>query len=556
MLFTASVSVFSNFATLLIDKVLTGRFLGEQALAAFALFSPLFSFVFFVGAVLGLGASVCYSICIGELKNRRAGSFFTLGMLMSLVTGLVMCLFVLFGGDVLIGTLSPSDSQLPFVRDIVPGFSLIVLVIPVFTVLANMVYVDGDKLICLVSQFVLFASNIAFSVYLCGRLGIGGIVYGSVISVVLSGLVLGLHFARRKNSLRMNFKFKMRDAIKLVRYSAVDSSEYLFLSVFFFACNSYFLRNYGGDSLVSLSVVLDLLEMCIVFVGVWQAAEPVLNVYRAEHNYKAVKRMMSYVNLTLLAECVVAFALVYCCAPSIVRIFHIHTAELVAETTYAVRCFSFGILPLAFLKVYASYYLHEEPVYSVSLVGLFALVAPFSLLYVLGGVGDMHTVWLMFPLSFVLSAVVAVSVFMVAFGRSRFPFLFNRQEMRRYFMCGLLLKPENLVKLRDRVGDVCDKLEVSSSTRYKLMLLVEELGMLSYSMNAKKRVYAEFSFCVKDDSVYVTYKDDGVVVDMTDLEQKMTDLRAYLVTSFMAGQSAKNYVLTLSFNRHVFKFAR
>ena len=51
-------------------------------------------------------------------------------------------------------------------------------------------------------------------------------------------------------------------------------------------------------------------------------------------------------------------------------------------------------------------------------------------------------------------------------------------------------------------------------------------------------------------------KDDGKIMDLTDLEQSVTGLRAYLVNMFMTVQREKQYLLTSNYNRHVFRFDR
>ena len=62
------------------------------------------------------------------------------------------------------------------------------------------------------------------------------------------------------------------------------------------------------------------------------------------------------------------------------------------------------------------------------------------------------------------------------------------------------------------------------------------------------RIFQEKVICVM--------KDNGVLQDMTDLEMVVSDLRAYFVTALMAYQREKLYMLTMSYNQHVFRFDR
>ena len=556
MLFIATVSVFAQFATLLIDKILTGWLLGERALAVISLFSPFFSFVFFASTCISVGCAVCFSIYIGEMRKKKASSFMGLGLSLSLIVGCVLCAALWASSDWVVDKLVLNAELQPLAHDFVKFLPLLVFVIPVYTVWQEMVYVDGERLFSLLGYFTLFAGNAVFSIIFCARMGFSGIVLGTVISLILSMLVLLPHFFRKNCSLRLNFHFRWAYTFKVLRYSAVESSEFLFLTLLFFIMNRFFSVHYGSDSLVVLSVVLDMIELSIVFGGVWQATEPVLNVYRAEKNGKGVRDMMHFVNVTLLKESLIVFFFFFVLAPWFVGLFHIQTQAIFDEAVNAVRCVSFGMFGLAFVKVYACYYLHEKPFFSIFLISLIFFIVPVALLLPAHSIGGMKVVWLSIVFSSYISLVVGLVAFGSLFGLKRFPLLLTHEEIRKFFVKSIELKDENIVALRDRADEVCRKMKVCDSSRYKILLLVEELGMLCASLNAPRKVIAEFSFCVDEDDVIVFYKDNGIIIDMTDLEQKLSDLRSYVVSSFMANHNDKLYVLTVSFNRHAFKFPR
>lgn len=556
MLFTATVSVFTQFATLLIDKVLTGRLLGEQALAVISLFSPFFSLVFFASTCISVGCAVCFSIYIGEMRRNKASSFMGLGLALSLVVGCVLGGAFFLANDWIVEKFAYDAQMIPFVQDFTRFFPLFILIAPVYAVLQEMVYVDGEHVFTHLSYVVLFLGNVILSVILCGNFGFSGIVLGTVLSLLLAIAALVPHFFRKNCSLRFNFHFRWANTFKVLRYSAVESSEFLFLTILFLIMNHYFAVHFGSGSLVVLSVVLDMIELSIVFGGVWQATEPVLNVYRAERNGKAVRNMMNIVNLTLIVESIVVFLLFFAFAPWFVGMFHIQTQEIYAQAVNAVRCVSFGLFGIAFVKVYASYYLHEKPVFSVFLISLVFLIVPVSSLVPASSLGGMVGVWLSIVFSSYFTLVVGGIAFGIFFGLDRFPLLLNHAEIRKFFVKSMVLTDENIIVLRNRADEVCRKMKVCDRSRYKIMLLVEELGMLCTSLNAPRKVFGEFSFCVEDDYVNVFYKDDGIIVDMTDLEQKLSDLRSYVVSSFMANHRDKLYVLTVSFNRHAFRFPK
>ncbi len=90
MLFTASVSVCAEIVNLLIDKIVAAQILGEKALASISFFTPLFSAVFFVSAVVMVGSLVCYSFEIGKMDKERADCFFGQSIILSVGSGILI----------------------------------------------------------------------------------------------------------------------------------------------------------------------------------------------------------------------------------------------------------------------------------------------------------------------------------------------------------------------------------------------------------------------------------------------------------------------------------
>ncbi|MBR3504344.1 MAG: hypothetical protein IKO07_08875 [Clostridia bacterium] len=90
MLFTASFSVCAELVNIFIDKVVAARFLGENALAAISFFTPMFSFILFLSAMVMVGSLVCYSIELGRLNKHRADRFFGQGIILSFAVGILM----------------------------------------------------------------------------------------------------------------------------------------------------------------------------------------------------------------------------------------------------------------------------------------------------------------------------------------------------------------------------------------------------------------------------------------------------------------------------------
>ena len=556
MLFTASFSVCAELVNIFIDKVVAARFLGENALAAISFFTPMFSFILFASAMVMVGSLVCYSIELGRLNKHRADRFFGQGIILSFAVGFLMvALFAV--GRLFFDTSGIDAEQLKFVNEFYGWFLGLAFVIPLNNILQEMVYVDGDMKTCNISYAVLLLGNLVFSCVFCKFWGMSGIALGTVLSVVLSILVLCSHFVRKGNTLKFVWYFKIRDVAKVVRFSMAEACEYLFFSLFAAVMNFYFVTHFGSDRIAILSVIYEILELSVVFNGIWMAAEPIINIYRGEENGNGVAQMMEFVNWVSLKETLVATALLLVFAPLLARLFHISSASAADELVFAIRACAVGLCPLAFVKIYAAYHVHEKPLLSFLFIFVAVFLGPAAC--VLGGVplwGDGY-VWLGFGASPFVAFAVCCIVQLVLYGRSGFPLLLEESEgTGHWYMYDLLLNPENLVKYRDIIGKKLKDASVDDAGIVKAMLLLEELGMTVYESNAGRKVYMEISLQVLQGEFLLVIKDDGKLMDLTDLERSVTGLRAYLVNMFMTVQRDKHYLLTTSCNRHVFRFAQ
>lgn len=556
MLLPASVSIFALFAAQLIDKILAGRLMGESALSAATLFTPVFSLIFFCGTIISVGGLVCYTFNIGRGNKPRALDFFGLSVILSVIVGVAFALLLYFGK----GFFFAGSNIVPEVRqrafEFALWFPLLALVAPLTQVLHQMVYADGDGKVSMASCLVLLGGNVVFSVILCDHIGLSGIVLGSVVSSVLSILVSLLHFLRKSNSLRFVLHFNVRDTLAIFRYSAVEVCDFLLLGFLFFVMNHFCLAYYDADYLAVFSVMTDVIEFSIMLGAVWQAAEPVVNVYRGEGNAKAIRGMMSHVNVMMFVVAVFSAILLVAIAPLVVQIFHIQTPKLIDETIGAIRTISIGALGIAFLKLYACYHLHEHPVYALVLVMIFLLVAPITMMLLFVHLMGASGLWFGLALSPYVSILVGIALFAVVFGVGHFPMLLEEDKDTLYFVENMELTPEHLVNLRREVEALAVAHQLCMNTKLKLMLLVEEMGMLSISKNPNRKLLGEFTLMIGKQYVHAIFKDNGRVLDLTDLEQELSDLRAFLITSLMASHKEKMYLITVSFNRHMFRFPR
>jgi hypothetical protein len=266
---------------------------------------------------------------------------------------------------------------------------------------------------------------------------------------------------------------------------------------------------------------------------------------------------MRFVNWTIFKLSLLTTAFLLFFAPLLTKIFSFETEETAIEAAFAIRACGIGILPLALVKIYAAFHVHEKPFLSFLFIFLVSFACPLVSVIAMNVFIGHEYVWLGFGIAPFIAFGAGVTCQLLFYGKEHFPLLLEHFSKENYWYThDIDLTPENLIHYLDNFGKLMDHRFVSNKSKLKAMLLIEELGMTIFESNKGKKVFLEVSIKMKKDDFFVVIKDDGKIMDLTDLEQSVTGLRMYFVNMFMTVQREKQYLLTSNYNRHVFHFEK
>lgn len=87
---------------LMTDAVVIGKGIGDNALAALNMTTPIISFMLSIGILLGIGGSVLFSVYKGTGDDEKANKCFTTALLGVLTAAIIICvLFNIFDKQIL-----------------------------------------------------------------------------------------------------------------------------------------------------------------------------------------------------------------------------------------------------------------------------------------------------------------------------------------------------------------------------------------------------------------------------------------------------------------------
>lgn len=162
--------------------------------------------------------------------------------------------------------------------------------------------------------------------------------------------------------------------------------------------------------------------------------------------------------------------------------------------------------------------------------------------------------WMGLGLSPFVSVILVALIVYVRYGREKFPLLLEN-DTREVYIFDAELNVKNIINLRNQVEQLLIKKQVTHKSVTKIMLFIEEIGMLAYDKNQGKTVSCECGVMIGDD-VQVIVRDDGIINDATNPDNRIESLRTYVVARMMLHMPYKRALVTTGYNRTMVRFEK
>ena len=233
-------------------------------------------------------------------------------------------------------------------------------------------------------------------------------------------------------------------------------------------------------------------------------------------------------------------------------IFGIDEPEILEYCVSAVRIIATTLIISSVLYLFETYYMTQGK-NIIALISSFArnLVVILLGAVPLGRAFGINGVWIAFALTQPLTLALCVWLSFVKYSRKGFPMYLEDGGNIADF--DLLLTPESVMRIRDEAADFMASKNIPDSTVKRIMLLIEETGMMIIERNPGRKVLAEYTIELYGESqARLIVRDNGEIFDITNDDAKVTSLRSYFLARLMTLEKYRKNITTVSFNRNVF----
>lgn len=547
MLGAATIMAFLTLAAEEVDVLVAGYLFGEEAITGINLVSPMFFAATFISMMIAVGTAHHYSYEMGRFKKDEADRAVGQGLILAIAAFLFILLFTLFEKNRFLVSVTESTDIFSYASAYYTFFPYMLSVFPFFFLLQFLVYADGGEKWCVLASVLQVAVNVPCSFFLSRKIGMAGLSLGTLLGFLVSIAVYCLWILSAHSSIRLRWHFSFRDVFEMLKFSYAHACLPLYIAISRMSLNKFVALRFEDDCLTAMTVLNHLMVIVLVFEGLGQAVDPLLNIYYGEKNPDGIRKVMVRAIRIAVIEGVILGVIMFTCAGFLPRLYGVHTPELMEMCTSALHTIAPAMPFIALLYLFVVYYMVTGHLrISLAIAILRNVVFYIGLPLVLGMMFGIEGVWIGVALAYMGTFFLFAGFLRAKYGK-RFPLLL---EDRDIVSKDVVLTVDKLMEIRNWAGKECDKRGIASSVRNKIELLLEELGMLIIDKNGIHPPLVEVSICFKDD-IKVILRDDGVIYDVMDPDAALS-FRSLFVTELLQKGSRSAYMLTQNYNRNVF----
>lgn len=403
----------------MVDSIFIGQGVGALAISGLALTFPFMNLAAAFGAAVGVGASTCISVKLGQKDYGTAqqilGNTVTLNLLIGLGFGLLSLLFL----NPILYFFGASENTLPYARD----YMEIILIGNVFSHMyfgmnAVLRAAGKPKQAMYATIFTVILNSILDPIFIYPLgMGIRGAAFATILSQMVA-LVWQMKLFANKNQM-LHFKrgiYKLRgDIVKNITGIGMSPFSMNVCACIVVIFINKGLQTYGGDMAVGAYGIANKVAFIFIMVtmGVNQGMQPI-----AGYNYGAMRldRLMKVVKYAMIAGTVITttgFLIAEFLPLACARLFT-HDQTLIDMSVKGIRIVMLSFPVIGYQMVIANFFQSiGKAKVSIFLALSRQMIFLLPLLLILPLQYGVDGVWWSMPISDAVSALVALYLMMV-----------------------------------------------------------------------------------------------------------------------------------------------
>ena len=375
MLIAQVFSALTVSLCLLIDSIMIGRFLGEEAIAAYGLSNPLLLAIGAIGTLLSAGIQVACSKSLGRGSQEETNAGYSSALAVSGGISLLFVLAVLLFSSPL-ATLMGADtagSLFEQTQGYLLGFSIGAPGSMGALVLVPFLQMAGQSNLLIVAVLGMTVADVALDLLnvLVFHGGMFGMGLASSLSYYVAMIVAAFYFFSKRCAFRFSPKLISKSKIAELFRGGIPAGFNMLSSVILVFVLNQILTGISSDAVASYSVITTIgnAANCIT-TGIGGISLTLAGIFYTEEDRTSLRQLLRLLcrYSVILGAFVGAILLV--CAPVFVALFIPNVGHVQNMAILGVRMFAAGLIPCCLNNALKNTYESTERSYLTVIISL------------------------------------------------------------------------------------------------------------------------------------------------------------------------------------------
>lgn len=471
---------------MLIDNVIVGAFLGDEALGAMGIIGPI-SLVFSAfGNICSGGGAAKTSQALGKGDTERTHQIFSVTMIFVFISGALLTAVGLVFTTQIAQLLGAQGSLLEPSVDYLRGYFLGAIPTIMTTALMGFVKIDGSPRLPLLCIAMMTVTNIILDIAMVTLfdLGMFGMALATSIGYCMAVLTGLTHFAKKSSTLRLaKPKQIMSELLSMITTGAPTAISRICDTIKVMVLNNMLVIVVGVGAVTALNIRTQANNFFGAFIlGLAQASVPLVGMFYGEEDRVALRdTLKNTMKIGLLLNGIIA-VIIFIGAPVFVNMMNVTDQATREMSIVAVRFFAVG-MPFALVN-YAlmSYYQSTRSTgMATTICVLQSLVYTIMLSAIMIRPLNELGVWLAFFGAEILTILTTLISTII----------YNKKLPKHI---------ENFMRIEEGFGsDPKDRLEISiGNSMDELMKISQGIYKFGKGRNISEKLLKELSLCIEE----------------------------------------------------------
>ncbi len=406
---TMLISVTAMF----IDSLIIGKFLKDDALAAYGLTNPITLFITAFGGMISNGVQVLAGESAGAGDKERLDRIFSTSMIIGLVGSLIVLMGTfIFSRPLAVLLGANSDTLVDLTSDYLKGIAFCFPMIVLVLVIPTFMQLNGTRKHLVVSAFLLIIIDAVFDILNVKVFhgGMLGMALASTFSYLISSVYLFWGFFRKRDY-HFKLTFFKNDIVKGIFHFGLLYLTYKLCQVFLSLAINKILSKFGGkDFIAANSIISSINLMTGSFPSGFGSTTTIISSFffgkKDKQGFRVFVKKVIW--LSVIIDVVIALAAIIL-APQLTNAFNPESTKVYELAVFGLRLFSVSIVfntVSYIIKNSSQSVKNVKRAYAICILNDLAL--PLGFAFIVLAVKGISWIWLCYTIGQLIAMVISL----------------------------------------------------------------------------------------------------------------------------------------------------